>query len=182
MAYRDINDYLKSGKVETIVVAENIIYKKAEQAEGMFMKIGKGGATSLYKAVNRDKEWVAEDTTDYQLTAGLTEVLSMTVDMDILTTDGSYKLAFLATNTNADAQNMLVKVYDDGVQIGDMIVISVAGGASHQLYVLSGELKNDVDSGSNITVNFGGNSNIVLNGTATPTSFTLVKAEAIPVT
>jgi hypothetical protein len=145
------------------------------------MRIGDGGATSLYKAVNRDKEWKDQDNTEYTLTTGLSERASVTLDMDVLTTDGSYQIAFLASNKNVQSQDILMKVYRNGTQVGDLKIVSVAGDATHQLFLFSGEVEQDFDSGDVISVKFGGSTDITLNGSSAPTTLTVVKAEAITV-
>ncbi len=170
--YRKISDYLNSGEIDRIRVSDNIQFDKANvpEADGMFLKFGPGGLLSAYRAPDLDQHWEDTYTTDIEMSSTENQLLSVTIDDDLLPEDSSYQLSFVATNINRQSQEMTIHIYDDTIDV------IVAGDASHQLYVFYGSIKAIWDTGSVIEFGFSGNEDITLNGSDTPVKIILTKA------
>ena len=178
--YRKISDYLKSGEVDRIRISDNIQFDKANvpEADGMFARFGAGGLLTAYRAQDQDKHWEDSHITDVEMSSTENQLLSVTIDDDLLPEDSSYQLSFVATNTNGwQAKEMTIHIFDDNTEV-DTIDVSVPSNSSHQLYVFSGTVKVNWDTGSVLAFRFSGNDDITLNGADTPIKIILTKAQA----
>ena len=95
MAIRSIKEYLESGDVNGITVGDNITMKKTNATvyEDMYWRVGVGGVFALHRVQEADVEWVDTTATQSELSTGYVQVLSVTVDEEVLSTQGSYVIS-----------------------------------------------------------------------------------------
>ncbi len=180
---RNINDFLVSGEASNIVVNGNIGYASVSDPsfDNMFLRV-ENGITSLYRAPDQDVHWEDIDTTEFALTTSAQEVLSVTIDQEMTTDDGSFVVSGKVSNSRNQDQTMTIITKDDGVQVG-IGTIDLLPEENGKLFAFSGGLSGNIASGSVITVEFYANQagNLTLNGTAVATKLKLTKAQAAPV-
>ncbi len=181
---RNITEYMVSGDLNDILVAGNIGYTVANvpEAEDMFMRIGAGGVTSLYRAPDQDVHWEDSDTSEIPLTTTPNEILSVTIDQDMTVGDGSFVISGQASNSDNKDRVITVTVKDDGAVIATGEV-NLLGDETDKLFAFSGGISSPVLSSSTITVEFEASTNgdLTLNGTSIATKIKITKALAAPV-
>jgi len=187
-----IDDRLASGLVPAIVADDiktlgQMTYASASDPayENMFLRIGPGGTTELYKAPDQDEHWEDTDTTDVAVTTTPNSLLSVTpvpASGDITPADGSYSVSGKVSNNNNNSRTLILEAFDDGVSIGSQNVL-VAGNESGKIFTFSSSIEVTITSGSVITVEFSASDtgNLTLLGTQLQTKFEITKA-ATPTT
>ena len=184
MAVEELNDILRAGTVDDIVVADNIGYIKANvpEADGMFLKVV-NGITALHRFPDQDIHWIDTDTTSVPLNGTPNEVLSTTINQDMLPEDGSYIISGQLSNSRNQDLTVTIDVKDDGVIVGTQDV-PIAADQAGKLFAFSGAINNTIASGSVVTVEFSASFNgvVTLDGNLVATKMDLTKAQAAPVT
>ncbi len=180
---RDIAEYLVSGEADNIVVAGNIGYAAVQDPmyNGMFQRI-ENGITTLYKVVDQDVHWEDEDTTSVPVTTTSTELLSVTIDQDMLEDDGSFSISGSVDNNSNKALVLDIDIFDDGFNVGYGSV-TLLKNETGKLFAFSGGLSGTMLAGSVVTVNFSTSESgaLVLRGDVIATKIKLTKAQAAPV-
>jgi hypothetical protein len=186
MAYRPISEYLNSGELSNITVKDNIKYLSASDpaAEGMFMRVGTDGLTSLYKAKNQDHEQLVAVAGDTTLTTTAVKIAELTADIEYAAIDSTYVIAWNVSNSNTRfARDYTVAIQVDGGEIASK-TFTLNSEVVHQSVVLSGVFDNTMPDGSVLSIYMSAenNTDITLNGDFQATSIKLVRADYDAVT
>ena len=155
-----------------------------EDDDGLFLRLGAQGGVTGYRAVNQDLEWKAQDTTSMNIDDDVwISVLSLTVDHDVTTANGSF--AFYAsvdnTSSNRDA-NITVQFKADGTVIGTPPMIVVDKGDLGRPINMFGSVGENVASGATITIEIYSTEILNLRGDISPTTLKVIEAQAAPIT
>ena len=182
-----VNTHLASGNCPSIVAGDietlgQIIYDAASNSiyEGMFLRIGPGGTTVLYKAPDQDEHWEDTDATDVTVVITPNSLLSVTpvpTSGDITTGTGSYLVSGKVSNSNNNTRILTIEMFDDGVSVGS-VDVTVAGLDSGKIFTFSAAIAATIVSGSVITCKFSTttNSDLTLLGTELETKLEIIKA------
>ena len=152
--------------------------------DGLFLRINESGGVVGYRAVNQDLEWKATDTTNMSVAKNTwMTILSLTVDHDVTTANGSF--VFYAsvdqTQSNRDV-NITIQVKADGTTIGTPPMIVVDKGDLGRPINIFGAVTDVVASGATVTIEFWSTEDIKLRGDVSPTTLKVIEAQAAPVT
>jgi len=177
----ELKDILASGDIDELVVGEQLGLSAADSAEfeGAYLRVGAGGIVYYYQMPDTDTTWIDTDNTDIALTTTENSVLSTTPDQDVTTADGSYTVEGKLANTAPQDRVVTISVYVAGVFANSMDV-NVARNDLDRIFLVSGNLANDIPSGSLVEVRFvvDVTGSVTLKGTETLTKATLTKAAA----
>lgn len=187
MANRKINEFLASGEAKTIKVAENIQYTKAAlpEYEGMFMRIGAGGATILYKAVDQDV--IVEDTVNVStpIPTAWTEMFSITTTHEITPDNGTFSFSGDFFNDSPQNRELRLRVKVDGTQVRNDFVFDLQrdNGSLHQQVAMNTTPLATVPVGSVITLELMSDNDgaVTMNGDYQIARFRAIAAQAAPV-
>lgn len=187
MAERKMSEYLASGEVSKIKIADNIQYIKADNPDydGMFMRIGAGGATELYKAVDQDV--IIEDTIDVDTPIPLawTEMFSITTTHEITPENGTFTFSGDFFNDSSQDTELWIRIKENGVQVGSDFIYNLwkDTGEDHQQVAMSTISTKTIPVGAVVTLELGSSKEgaITMNGSYQIAKFRAIAAQAAPV-
>ena len=112
-----------SGEVNGIVIGENIKYEPADlvEAEGMLLRIGSKGLTSLFRVPDQDVHWTDEDTTSFAITTSEQVITSVALTEAVETSNGSYSFSCQLDNTENKERTVTISARDDGVVVASQV-------------------------------------------------------------
>ncbi len=180
----ELSEVLNSGDISDIRLSNNLWFEAADVpvAEDMFMRVGLGGGVSLYKAPDQDVHWEDTDNTQQLLDTVATEMLSVTVDQDLTTDNGSWSTSMRLDNTSNQSRTVQLVVTVDGVASAPQDYDLDKGEVDKQI-LLGGAIGVNINSGSIISVSLDTDgAGVQLRGDLFITRLKVTKAQAAPVT
>jgi len=177
---------MTSGEIKTIVVNDNIQYNKAKVgADGMFLRIGAGGATELYRAVDQDVVMIDDVTVSTPIPSAWTQMFSITLTTDVTPENGSMVFSGDFFNDSSQDRELWMRMMVDGVQVRSDFIFDLWKDTAndHQQVIMSTTPENTFLSGQVVTLELGADSdgNITMNGDYQQGRLKITEAQAAPV-
>jgi len=180
------NSLLHEGEntTDTLTVSDNIIYSKAShpEAEGMTLKIGPNGTTSLYKAPTSDSIQSDTENTDILLTETFQEIFTITTTEELTSVDTTFGITGDFANSSSRSKVLTVQVKIDTVSLGDIDYTLWAGsGSDHQQLNVSKAITTTYPVGTVISIEMKASdeNRITLNGTYQIAKLVITKAPTL---
>ena len=190
----ELKDIMASGEIKAVatsqvLIEDNIVLKKVKSPvyEDTFVRIGQGGALSLYRAPDQDVHWEDTDVTQQVLDTAPTTMLSVTVDQELTPDDGSYTFGCILDNTAN--QTIDISIHVDVTPNGgstvssDPVLYELDRGELGRNILLSGTF--DTTQAANtlyeLVIDSSG-AGVEMRGDLAVSKFRLTKAQAAPVT
>ena len=183
MADRDFNEYAASGEGQSLSLAAQLQYLSASASadEGMFLRIGASGFTSLYRAPDQDVHWVG--TSNALQLLGSTDVIICTaiIDQDLTPADSFFEFTCQVDNNDSPSRDVVFTIKDDGAA-NNTRVVALNGSEQGKIVVFAGGFATTYVSGSTVTVEARTiGSNLEIRGDVAVSKMTLTKAQSAPV-
>jgi len=182
----ELKDILNSGDINTMVVADNIIYEKADytDAEDMFFRMGPGGKAYLHKVPDQDVHMDSDYKQDVIPPEAWTEYFSITTNHELTSDNGTFVFTgdfFVIDNKERD---LWLRALVNGTVIGseEKVTLWKDNGTDHQQVTISRGIVNTIPSGAVVTFELWGESDgIKMNGAYQTARFRLTAAQSAPV-
>ena len=185
MGTRSIKEYLASGEATNIKVGETLTFAVGEDGskDKMFLRSNENGDIIGYIAPDQDIEWVVYDNTDKVIGDTETLLLSLTVDHDISTENGSFAFSCKVKNGSSNkAENITFVLRDGGGEAIASKMVSIDKGEESFPATFWGKILQNHVAGSEFNIYAYGNNDSIARGALTPTAFKIIEAQAAPVT
>ena len=184
----ELKDILANGEIKTIQVGDTIQYSKAkfEEAEGMFMRIGAGGATELYRVPNQDVVLIDEITVSTPINSAWQEYFSITLTHDITPENGTIVFSGDFFNDSSQDRELWVRMMVNGTQVRSDFIFDLwkDNATDHQQVIMSSTPDATFSAGDVVTLELGADSDgkITMNGNYQPARLKVTLAQVAPVT
>ncbi len=182
MAVINAKDYLESGQANNIILAGNIGYVAAQDPlyDDMFLRVT-NGITNLYRAPDRDVHWADAETNNVAITTSPVELLSVTPDQQLVSTDSGYKITGRLDNTQNQTRQVTMSILFDAGQVAT-VNIDLDKNQTNVPISYTGLIDTPVDAGTVISVTFeASGTGVQLRGDLIATTIKITKAQSAPV-
>ncbi len=182
MAKRPINEFLSSGEAGNIVISGNMGYTAAADPafDDMFLRVT-NGVTNLYRAPDRDVHWADADTGSIAVTTSPVEILSVTPDQQLVSTDSGYQINGRLDNTQNQTRQVTMTVLFDSVPAAT-VTIDLDKNQINVPISYTGLIDTPVDAGTVVSVTFEADgTGVNLKGDLVATTIKITKAQSAPV-
>ena len=189
----ELSDILLSGEITAIktkqlAIAQNITLEQvmSEEYEDTFVRVGKGGQLSLYRAPDQDVHWEDTDNTQQALDTAPTVMFAITADQELTPNDGSYSFGCVLDNTSNQKRDITIHVdvtpSGGSTVSSDPFEIELDRGEVSRTVLLSGvfETTQPANTLYQLVVDSSG-SGVNMRGDLAVSKFKLTKAKAAPV-
>ena len=185
MAFRLASDYLNSGEVSRMRIADNITFDKANtpDAEDMFMRFSAGGQIAGHRVPDQDVHMDAFYSLDVVPPEAWTEYFSITTTHELTPDNGSAMFSADCFVIDNKDRTLWIRVLVDGTMIFETSTdLYKDSGNDHQQILISMGIVNTVPVGAVVTCELYGESDgIQMNGTWQQARFRLTASQSAPV-